>query len=366
MDFMLETIWPIALHGFVFLLGAAVGSFLNVCIYRLPYEKSVLWPGSRCGHCFQPIRLYNNIPLVSYWLLRGRCRSCGTRFAVRYFFVELLTGLCFLGLFHLEVVANIHDWKVLKDRKIYIDLGLIPYEGWVLFGYHAVLLCFLLVASFIDIDHQEIPLSVTVAGTVVGLIGSVLWPWPWPLAPDKAVPPPAPPGPLQTLLPQAPKGGLYPWPVWYPLPDWLAPGGNWQTGLATGLAGMLAGMMVLRAVSFLFQAGRGKEGLGLGDADFMMMAGSFLGWQPVVVAFFIAVFPGLILGVGQLILRGNQMLPFGPALALGIMITLLGWRWIGPACQALLFNGPALLVLGAMGGGFLLLTSWLLRFLRRD
>ena len=68
--------------GFVFVIGAIVGSFLNVCVARLPFEKSILWPGSRCGRCFQPIRCYDNIPLLGYWLLRGRCRTCGQPFSV--------------------------------------------------------------------------------------------------------------------------------------------------------------------------------------------------------------------------------------------------------------------------------------------
>ena len=66
-----------------FVLGACVGSLLNVCIARLPQEKSILWPSSRCGFCLRPIRWFDNIPLVSYWLLRGRCRHCGARIALR-------------------------------------------------------------------------------------------------------------------------------------------------------------------------------------------------------------------------------------------------------------------------------------------
>src|SRR5262249_50510800 len=81
----------------------ALGSFINVCVSRLPYEKSLLWPGSRCGSCFQPIKLLDNIPLVSYWVLRGRCRTCGARFSIRYFLVELFTALAFAGLFYLDV-----------------------------------------------------------------------------------------------------------------------------------------------------------------------------------------------------------------------------------------------------------------------
>ena len=103
--------------------------------------------------------------------------------------------------------------------------------------------------------------------------------------------------------------------------------GTWQLGLATGLAGVLAGIIILRGVRFLFGVGRGMEGLGLGDADLMMMAGAFIGWQPVLIAFFVSVFPALVLGVGWIMVRGNQELPFGPSLALGTLMTLFGW-WL--------------------------------------
>src|ERR1700684_3556832 len=95
----------------VFLLGTAIGSFLNVVIARLPREKSLIWPGSHCGSCFQAIHWYDNIPLISYLWLRGRCRTCGARFSMRYFAVELLTGLAFAGLFYLEVIRDIQQWK---------------------------------------------------------------------------------------------------------------------------------------------------------------------------------------------------------------------------------------------------------------
>src|SRR5262249_57556312 len=80
---------------FVFLLGAVIGSLLNVCIARLPLEKSVIWPGSRCGHCLSRVRPWDNIPLVSYWLLGGRCRTCGHPFSFRYFVVEATPPLSF-------------------------------------------------------------------------------------------------------------------------------------------------------------------------------------------------------------------------------------------------------------------------------
>jgi leader peptidase (prepilin peptidase)/N-methyltransferase len=390
----------------VFVLGAFIGSFLNVCIYRLPLEKSVLWPPrSHCGHCLQPIRWYDNIPLVSYWVLGGRCRVCGAKYSIRYFFIELLTAGCFAGLFYLEYIQNIHqlDPGILDPLKHNA-----PRFFWgrmAIFGFHTVLLCFLLVAMFCDFDHQAIPLSLTVTGTLIGLIGSVLWPWPWPYTPSEAAPHLRPQEMTWQLRPGLEwrlddwgslgfKAGLYPWPVWGPLPSWLEPGGNWQTGLATGLAGALMGTLILRAVRFLFGFGRGAEymepedpalaevpqnflsrslswfgrvggrALGLGDADLMMMAGSFLGWQLILVAFFVGVFPGLILGVAQLIRRGNQPFPFGPALALGVVITWLRWPWLGQHFKILFFNGPLMLILAGACAVFMVIAGFVLRLLR--
>jgi leader peptidase (prepilin peptidase)/N-methyltransferase len=158
--------------------------------------------------------------------------------------------------------------------------------------------------------------------------------------------------------------GAIPWPVWHPgqLPSWL-PQGSWQLGLATSLAGVLAGMVVLRAVRFLFGVGRGVEGLGIGDADLMMMAGSFIGWQPILVAFFVSVIPGLFFGILHLVRRGNQALPFGPSLAIGVLFTLLGWHTIGDHFRVVFFE-PLVLGFMAGAGAFLLLViSFLLRLI---
>src|SRR5437870_1687569 len=95
--------------AFVFVIGTAIGSFLNVCVARLPYERSILWPGSHCFSCFQPVRWYDNIPLLSYLLLRSRCRTCGARFSIRYFLVELFTGLVFVGIYYLDILLNVTD-----------------------------------------------------------------------------------------------------------------------------------------------------------------------------------------------------------------------------------------------------------------
>src|SRR5262245_58156444 len=97
---------------FVFIVGASVGSFINVAVARLPYEKSLLWPGSTCVTCLQPIRWYDNLPILSYLWLRGRCRTCGQSYSVVYLLVELGTALAFVGLFWLETVVNVHRWPV--------------------------------------------------------------------------------------------------------------------------------------------------------------------------------------------------------------------------------------------------------------
>jgi leader peptidase (prepilin peptidase)/N-methyltransferase len=377
----------------VFVLGAAVGSFLNVCIYRLPLEKSILWPAtSHCGHCLQAIRWYDNIPLVSYWLLGGRCRICHHRFSIRYFFVELLTALSLTGLYYLEVQRNIH-----RLEPTLIGFDRFSAVRLVFFAFHAVLLCFLLVATFSDLDRQIIPLSLTVTGTVVGLVGAIVWAWPWPYSPQdmaQTLPQTGWGGHPWLFVSRQPKTALYPWPVWWPLPTFLQPGGNWQSGLATGVGGILAGTLMLRAVRFLFGFGMGAtymeppapelaeqprwivarglswlqrvggKALGLGDADLMMMAGAFLGWQPIVVAFFVSVFPGLFFALGQLVLRGTNVLPFGPALALGTIATFLGWTWIGPFVQPLFFDTTLLVVLGGVCGTLMLVFGYLLRVRR--
>jgi leader peptidase (prepilin peptidase)/N-methyltransferase len=368
---MLLVVW----YVLVFLLGAAVGSFLNVCIYRIPHEKSIAWPGSRCGNCLQRIRWYDNLPLLSYWLLRGRCRRCGARFSMRYFGIELLTAAGFAGLFYLEVVANVHHLGPLREQALFIEWGAIPAQAWLFWGYHAVLFSFLVVATFCDFDHMEIPISVTLTGAVTGLAGALLFPWPWPYRPGpEAWRPFPPPGPVLGGGGLLPRTALYPWPVWNVLPAWL-PAGGWQLGLATGLAGLLAGAVILRTIAFLFKTGRGLEGLGLGDADLMMMVGCFVGWQPVVVAFFVAPFLGLafVLGrvlvwVGRWLLRRpsplRQDLPFGPWLALATVLTWLGWDRFAPGLASFFFDGPLVAAAAAVLVVAMFVMFWMLGTVR--
>jgi leader peptidase (prepilin peptidase)/N-methyltransferase len=141
--------WAVLL--FVFALGGCIGSFLNVCIWRMPREESIVRPRSRCPHCTKPIAWFDNVPVVSYLRLRGRCRSCKKPIHWRYPLVELLTA-CSLAL----VV-----WR----------FGLTP-EALV----YGALVCALITVSFIDFDFQIIPDEISLGGLVVGVLASVLIP----------------------------------------------------------------------------------------------------------------------------------------------------------------------------------------------
>lgn len=135
-----------------FILGAVIGSFLNVCIYRIPAGESVVRPRSRCPHCLAPITWYQNIPMLSYLFLRGRCGSCKVRISSRYALVEALTG----GIFLLVL------WR----------FGLQPFVP-VLWLFSAMLV----VITFIDLDHQIIPDVISLPGIAVGFACSFLIPW---------------------------------------------------------------------------------------------------------------------------------------------------------------------------------------------
>ena len=363
--------WPlhvpvIVWSVWVFLLGLGVGSFVNVLVARLPYEKSVVWPGSRCFTCLKPIRWYDNLPVLGYLLLRGRCRACGATFSARYLWVELLTGVLFVGLFLWEIVFDGHRVPAVRAWANDVTFGVPPAGAWVFFVYHATLLTLLLAASLIDAGHRIIPPAITYTGTVIGLVGGLFLAWPTPTDPAAVAT-------LQTHETWTQPGdwgripiGARPWPVWGPLPDELPPG-SWQLGLVEGLAGAAAGTFLVRAIKALFEVGLGKEALGMGDADLLMMAGAFLGWQPVVLSLFVGAFASLAIKLPMMVVervRGVQSdreLPFGPGLAAGVVLTWLGWRWIGPAVQFVFFDGVLLGAVAVVMGGGMLAAGLLLR-----
>lgn len=131
----------------VFVIGLFIGSFLNVCIYRLPRGESVVWPGSRCPSCHQPVAPYDNVPVLSYLLLLGKCRRCKTPISIQYPLVELLNGLAYALVL----------WR----------FGL-TWPG----GAYAAFCSALIVVSGIDLEHQLIPDRITLPGLAIGLVAA--------------------------------------------------------------------------------------------------------------------------------------------------------------------------------------------------
>jgi leader peptidase (prepilin peptidase) / N-methyltransferase len=143
----LEGLWAVCF----FFLGTIVGSFLNVCIVRLPHEKSVVFPASHCVHCRKPIQWYDNVPLLSYLILGGRCRHCKKKISIRYFIVELVTGISFVIFYKFFGLSPV----------------VIPY---------LVMMCGFIVATFVDFEHRIIPDEVSIGGTIAGVVFSTLIP----------------------------------------------------------------------------------------------------------------------------------------------------------------------------------------------
>lgn len=141
--------FPWFFAGLVFIFGAMVGSFLNVCIYRIPAERSVIFPGSTCA-CGKPIPFYHNIPILTWLILRGKAHCCGRRFSVRYPAIELLTAGLFL-------------WSWLVHAPLVAMVGML-------------FIAFMICATFIDLDHMIIPDRFSIGGMVIGVILSIVFP----------------------------------------------------------------------------------------------------------------------------------------------------------------------------------------------
>jgi leader peptidase (prepilin peptidase)/N-methyltransferase len=269
--------WARGLFGFI--VGCCLGSFLNVCIFRLPRDESVIRPRSRCPHCQRQLAWVDNLPLVSFALLRGRCRSCRRPIAWRYPVVEALTGL-----------ATVAVWQ---------RFGLGP-VGLI----YLALICGLIVASFVDLEFRIIPDEISLGGLAVGLVASV-----W----------------VPALHGTAARG--------------LALARS-ATGLVVG-GGLLyatasAGNVMLFGLRRLGVALRRhprwrrrlaryrhlRESMGLGDVKLLAMAGAVLGWKPVTVAFLLAPVLAVIPGLAVMILKRSHVIPYGPFLSLGLILAL--------------------------------------------
>ena len=136
---------------FIFLAGLCIGSFLNVCIWRIPRDESIVWPGSRCPACHHALAPWDNVPLLSWLLLNGKCRHCKAPISPRYFVVELLTGALFAGLWF------VHGWTLQTPIYMFFTAALV-------------------LGTFVDFDHLILPDRVTIGGMVAGPLLSFAFP----------------------------------------------------------------------------------------------------------------------------------------------------------------------------------------------
>lgn len=278
----------------VFALGAVVGSFLNVCIYRIPWQKSVIWPASHCPKCVRPIAPQDNVPILSWLALRGECRECGASIAARYPLIELLVALLFVGVYLADVAAN-------PDFSARIAWAQVPYWLPPRVLYHLVLVGLLVVATFIDYDLMTIPDRVTVTGMLIG-IG------------------------FGTLVPAV-------------RPD-PAHAATMAEGFKVGLIGLLVGGGLTQTVRLTGSLALRREAMGFGDVTLMAMIGSFLGWQASVLTFFLAPFFGLGHAAAKTIVylgkrlsgrpssSADREIPYGPYLSMAAVALLLSWSWL--------------------------------------
>ena len=280
-DELLPWFFPAAAAVF----GAMIGSFLNVVIYRVPADRSIVSPGSQCS-CGKPIAWYDNIPILSWFILRGKARCCGQPYSFRYPAIEALTATLFL-------ICWLTQPPVLAAA------------GFVLLG---LLIC----ATFIDLDHMIIPDSITIGGTVFGVLLSFALP----------------------VLHGHENAPLY-----------LL--GSVRSGTAS-ILGVFVGSGLILWIALLAEAVLKKEAMGFGDVKFLGMIGAFLGWPGAVFS----MFAGAMVGTGWFLvavvwqkLSGQSSsaalraetpdgdatdigfgahVPFGPMLAIAAAIDLLG------------------------------------------
>ncbi len=301
----------LGLASMIFVLGLAFGSFLNVCIYRLPLGLSVVRPGSTCPKCNEPIAFYDNIPILSWLILRGRCRNCHTRISPRYLVVEMVTGLLFLACY----------WHF----------------GWTLSMLKYCVLSFLLLGLiYTDAETKLLPDKMTLPGLALGIVFSILVP-----VNDMA----------SQFLP-----GMVNWPFSADISERLI-------SLVDSLLGAMVGASFIYGAGAIYLRWRKAEGMGFGDVKLMAMVGAFLGIKLTVFTIFTASLTGSLFGLGtvfvvwlkrthrfmkrlanaraarqrawqsaQVVYRSYQM-PFGVFLgAMAIVATFFGnrlWQWYG-------------------------------------
>ena len=354
----------------LFVIGSVIGSFLNVCIYRTPQHEKLgrqlraLWsPRSNCPGCHNEILFVDNIPVIGWLKLRGRCRFCKMRISPRYPLVELFNGLLFVAVYWFEVPGGI--LASLADSSVYSVRGPQGFGGlsplalmhWR-YAYHMVLLEALVVASFIDFDHKIIPDASTLPAMAVGVLGG------WALGQVHLVPfwfqDPSLLRTLQIVLPE----NLQPLLSGSAVPGWIFRHPHLH-GLLVSLIGLAAGGGIIWIVRIIGSWDLRQEAMGFGDVILMALIGSFLGWQPTVVVFFIAPVCALLVVSALWVIRRDREIPYGPYLSIATLILLLGWKQIWPVAERMFSTGPLVLVFAVFMAVMLAVSLLLMQFAKR-
>lgn len=258
----------IVIHLFVILLGLVIGSFLNVCIHRMPRNESIVRPRSHCPRCNHQIRPWENVPVLSYLFLKGKCSKCQAPISWVYPLVESLTALSFYLLF--------------------LKYGLMSP-----FFVNALFFCGLIILVFIDLFHRILPDILTLGGTIAGLLLS-------PLQSSEF---------LMGPFPMDPSG-----PLSKPL---------------SSLLGVVLGGGILWVTAWFYLRWRKVEGMGFGDIKMMAMIGAFLGPTFAFLTIFFGSLSGAIVGMAFIRLARKDRryeLPFGTFLGIGAMLSTLWGR----------------------------------------
>jgi len=254
----------------IFLLGLAIGSFLNVCILRIPADKSIVLPASSCPKCGKGIAAYDNIPVLSWLLLGGKCRNCKTKISVMYPAVELLTGLLFLA--------------------CYFAFGLtLDTLKWSVFS------ALLVVLTITDIRERILPDQVNFFGLGTGLLFSL-------------------------FTRSADGTASYLANRWFEFPP-----PQMAISFADGVLGAIAGSGLLWLVAEGYFRLRGREGMGLGDVKMMAAVGAFLGLKRTLMTILAGSLLGSVIGICLIAItkKGRDYeLPFGTFLGAGALLVL--------------------------------------------
>ncbi|HEV7797728.1 MAG TPA: prepilin peptidase [Pyrinomonadaceae bacterium] len=258
------------------LFGAVIGSFLNVVVHRLPREESIVLPSSRCPSCGATIAFYDNVPVLSYLMLRGRCRSCKVHISARYPAVETLTALLWVAV----------TWRDGLTWALPFDL---------------IFVTAITALIFIDAEHMILPNAITYPGIVFALVARAALPYLMgrPYFDD-----------LDMLM-----GGV------------LAGMPLWGASLVGAFIGALVGGGSLWLMGWIWEKLRGVEAMGLGDVKMMFMVGAYLGWRLTILNIFMGVFSGSLIGIALMLRQGKRnmqmLLPFGVFLGIGAIAALL-------------------------------------------